>query len=92
MEVSPSQGGVILEAKINPVDIGRVKLGLPVTIKLNAFDYTIFGGLRGIVTYISSDTLLDKDPSGRQITFYQVNVEIQGPSTGLIFASKITPP
>ncbi|CAC9434001.1 hypothetical protein BSPLISOX_2452 [uncultured Gammaproteobacteria bacterium] len=79
MEVSPSQGGVILEAKINPVDIGRVKLGLPVTIKLNAFDYTIFGGLRGIVTYISSDTLLDKDPSGRQITFYQVNVEIQGP-------------
>jgi adhesin transport system membrane fusion protein len=34
MEVSPSQGGVILEAKINPVDIGRVKLGLPVTIKL----------------------------------------------------------
>jgi adhesin transport system membrane fusion protein len=31
------------------------------------------------VTYISSDTLLDKDPSGRQVTFYQVNVEIQGP-------------
>jgi adhesin transport system membrane fusion protein len=58
MEVSPSQGGVILEAKINPVDIGRVKLGLPVTIKLNAFDYTIFGGLRGIVTYISSDNEL----------------------------------
>ncbi|CAC9462070.1 HlyD family efflux transporter periplasmic adaptor subunit [bacterium endosymbiont of Bathymodiolus sp. 5 South] len=79
MEISPSQGGVILEAKINPIDIGRIKLGLPVTIKLNAFDYTIFGGLRGVVTYISSDTLLDKDPSGRQITFYQVNVEIQGP-------------
>jgi adhesin transport system membrane fusion protein len=79
MEVSPSQGGVILEAKINPVDIGRVKLGLPVVVKLNAFDYTIFGGLKGEVIYISSDTLLDKDPSGKQITFYQVNVEIKGP-------------
>ena len=79
MEVSPSQGGVILEAKINPIDIGRVKLSMPVVIKLDAFDYTIFGGLRGEVTYISSDTLLDKDPSGKQITFYQVNVKIQGP-------------
>ncbi|CAB5505359.1 hypothetical protein AZO1586I_1441 [Bathymodiolus thermophilus thioautotrophic gill symbiont] len=79
MEVSPSQGGVILEARINPIDIGRVNLGLPVVIKLDAFDYTVFGGLKGIVTYISSDTLLDKDPSGRQVTFYQVNVEIQGP-------------
>ncbi|BBB24129.1 membrane fusion protein LapC [Isorropodon fossajaponicum endosymbiont JTNG4] len=79
MEISPSQGGVILEAKINPVDIGRLKLGMPVVIKLDAFDYTIFGGLKGTLNYISSDTLLDKDPSGRQVTFYQVNVKIEGP-------------
>ncbi len=79
MEISPSQGGVILEAKINPVDIGRIKIGMPVVIKLDAFDYTIFGGLKGAVTYISSDTLLDQDPTGRQITFYQVNIKIQGP-------------
>lgn len=79
MEISSSQGGVILEAKINPVDIGRLKLGMPAVIKLDAFDYTIFGGLKGKLNYISSDTLLDKDPSGRQITFYQVNIKIEGP-------------
>lgn len=79
MEISSSQGGVILEAKINPVDIGRLKLGMPVTIKLDAFDYTIFGGLKGTLNYISSDTLLDKDPSGRQMSFYQVNIKIEGP-------------
>ncbi|QKQ23746.1 HlyD family efflux transporter periplasmic adaptor subunit [Candidatus Ruthia endofausta] len=79
MEISPSQGGVILEAKINPVDIGRLKLGMPVVIKLDAFDYTIFGGLKGTLNYISSDTLLDKDSSGGQMTFYQVNVKIEGP-------------
>lgn len=78
MEISPSQGGVILEAKINPIDIGRIRLDMPVVIKLDAFDYTIFGGLRGKVIYISPDTLLDRDPLGKQITFYQVNVEIQG--------------
>ena len=79
MEISPSQGGAVLEAKINPVDIGRLKLGMPVVIKLDAFDYTIFGGLKGTVDYISSDTLLDKDITGKQITFYQVNVKIAGP-------------
>ncbi len=79
MEISSSQGGVILEAKINPVDIGRLKLGMPVVIKLDAFDYTIFGGLKGTLNYISSDTLLDKDPSGRQTSFYQVNIKIEGP-------------
>lgn len=79
MEISSSQGGVILEAKINPVDIGRLKLGMLVVIKLDAFDYTIFGGLKGTLSYISSDTLLDKDPSGRQTTFYQVNIKIEGP-------------
>lgn len=79
MEISPSQGGVILQAKITPVDIGRLKLDMPATIKLDAFDYTIFGGLKGVVTYISSDTLLEKDPSGREMAFYQVNIEIEGP-------------
>uniref|UniRef100_UPI0034DFD53B HlyD family efflux transporter periplasmic adaptor subunit n=1 Tax=Candidatus Thiodubiliella endoseptemdiera TaxID=2738886 RepID=UPI0034DFD53B len=79
MEISPSQGGVVLEAKINPVDIGRLTLGMAATIKLDAFDYTIFGGLKGTVTYISSDTLLDKGPSGREMAFYQVNIKIEGP-------------
>ncbi len=78
MEISPYEGGVILEAKIKPIDIGRVKLNMPVSIKVGAFDYTVFGGLKGIVTYISSDTLIDKDASGREVTFYRVNVKIIG--------------
>lgn len=79
MEISPSQGGIILETKIKPTDIGRLKLGMLATIKLDAFDYTIFGGLKGVVTYISSDTLLEKDSSGRETAFYQINIEIKGP-------------
>ncbi|BAS68016.1 HlyD family efflux transporter periplasmic adaptor subunit [Bathymodiolus septemdierum thioautotrophic gill symbiont] len=79
MEISPLKGGVVLELKVNPVDIGRLRLGMLATIKLDAFDYTIFGGLKGVVTYISSDTLLDKDPSGREMAFYQVNIKIEGP-------------
>ncbi len=78
MEVSPSSG-VILDVKINPADIGRLEIGMPVSIKLNAFNYTVFGGLKGEVNYISSDTLLDRDPTGKEMTFYQVKVRIDGP-------------
>lgn len=77
MEISPSQGGVIVEVKINPIDVGRLKLNAPVSIKLDAFDYTIFGKLSGNLIYISSDTLIDRDEAGRNITYYQVNVQIQ---------------
>jgi adhesin transport system membrane fusion protein len=92
MEISPSQGGVILEAKIAPVDIGRLKSGMLTTIKLDAFDYTIFGGLKGTVTYISSDTLLDKDSSGREAAFYQVNIKIEGPEHDENEKSKLIKP
>ncbi len=78
MEISPDQGGIILEVKVNPSDIGRLKLGMLASIKLDAFDYTIFGGMGGVVNHISPDTLLEKDSLGREMLFYKVNVQIQG--------------
>ncbi len=35
--------------------------------------------MKGTVSYICSDTLLDRDATGREMTFYQVNVTIEGP-------------
>ncbi len=78
MSISPSLGGVVLETKINPVDVGRLKLGMTSSIKLDAFDYSIFGGLVGTVIHISSDTLNEKDETGKDMPFYQVNIKIDG--------------
>lgn len=76
MEISPLNGGVVLKTKIKPSDIADIKIDMPALIKLDAFDYTIFGGLEGKVNYISSDTLLEKDSSGKEQNFYQVNIFI----------------
>lgn len=78
MEISPTQGGYLLEAKISPVDIGRIRIDMPVTIKLDAFDYAIFGALKGKVIHISSDTLLDNTQPAQQSGYYQVNIELLG--------------
>ena len=76
MHISPSTGGYIVEAKINPSDIGELRIGQPVSLKLDAFDYSVYGMLNGTLSYISSDTLTDSNASGAAQAFYRVQVQI----------------
>ena len=76
MHISPSTGGYIVEAKINPSDIGELRIGQPVSLKLDAFDYSVYGMLNGTLSYISSDTFTDSTPSGATQAFYRVQVQI----------------
>ena len=43
MQISPTEGEMMFEVKINPTDIGQLSMGLPVSIKLDAFDHSIYG-------------------------------------------------
>jgi len=76
MHISPSTGGYIVEAKINPSDIGELRIGQPVSLKFDAFDYSVYGMLNGTLSYISSDTLTDSNASGATQAFYRVQVQI----------------
>ena len=76
MHISPTSGGYIFEAKINPSDIGELRLGLPVSLKFDAFDYSVYGMLQGTLSYISSDTLTESGPNGALLTYYRVQVQI----------------
>ena len=76
MHISPSTGGYIVEAKINPSDIGELRIGQPVSLKFDAFDYSVYGMLNGTLIYISSDTLTDSNASGATQAFYRVQVQI----------------
>ncbi len=76
MHISPSTGGYIVEAKINPSDIGELRIGLPVSLKFDAFDYSVYGMLNGTLSYISSDTLTDNSASGAAQTYYRVQVQL----------------
>lgn len=76
MHISPTSGGYIFEAKISPSDIGELRLGLPVSLKFDAFDYSVYGMLPGTLSYISSDTLTESGPNGAVQTYYRVQVQI----------------
>jgi adhesin transport system membrane fusion protein len=76
MQISPTESGQVIEAKINPSDIGDLKLGLPVSIKLDAFDFSVYGMLKGKLSHISSDTLTESGPNGTVQTYYRIQVEL----------------
>lgn len=76
MHISPSTGGYVVEAKINPSDIGELRIGLPVSLKLDAFDYSVYGMLEGTLSYISSDTLTENSPNGATQAYYRVQVQL----------------
>jgi len=76
MQISPTEGDLVLELKIMPVDIGNLKIGMPAAIKLDAFDYSIYGSLHGKLDYISSDTLTEQGPKGEAAVFYRARVSV----------------
>ena len=76
MQISPTDTEPVFEVNINPADIGQLKAGLPATIRLDAFDYSIYGVLQGTLRYISSDTLSEQGPNNQANTFYRAQVTL----------------
>lgn len=76
MELLPTGGDLIAEAKILPADIAFVTVGQSALVKVDAFDSTVFGGLRGEVSYISPDVLREEGKNG-PITYYRVHVLVR---------------
>jgi adhesin transport system membrane fusion protein len=68
VEIVPSDDRLLVEAKIAPKDIAFLRPGLPATIKLHAYDFSIYGGLSATIQHISADTITDD----RDNTFYLV--------------------
>jgi adhesin transport system membrane fusion protein len=77
MEIVPVGTRVLVEARVRPADIGFVKVGQPVAVKLSAYDPTIYGSMRGKVLSISPDALGDAERSANAAegTWYRTLVD-----------------
>jgi len=73
IEIVPLDDTLLIEAKIKPADIGFIKIGQNATVKLSAYDYSIYGGLPGKVEQISADTITD-DKKQKEETYYIIRV------------------
>lgn len=77
MELLPTGDNLIAEAKIPPADIAFVAIGQNASVKLDAYDSSIFGALHGVVSYISSDVLTEETRQG-PFLYYRVRIRITG--------------
>ncbi|MBO9401767.1 HlyD family type I secretion periplasmic adaptor subunit [Shimia sp. R9_1] len=74
-EIIPLGEELFVEARVRPENIANVEPGQDASIKLTAYDYTIYGTLKGKVDFISADTFEDeRDPSAPP--FYRVTVNV----------------
>lgn len=77
MQILPTSSDLVVEAEVSPADIAYVKEGQAATVKLDAYDYSIFGAMNGTVEYISPDTLIEQTPEGER-AYYRVLIVITG--------------
>ena len=60
MTIVPLDEQLLIEARISPRDIAFIHPGQEALVKITAYDYSIYGGLKGKVTVISPDTIRDE--------------------------------
>ena len=71
-----SKQPLFLEVDIDPKKITDMKLGMPVSVKLDAMPFQEFGGLDGKLIYISNDTF-NESLSGDKGVFYRGRVKVR---------------
>ena len=77
LQIIPLDEELFVEARVKPENIAGVRRGQEATIKLSAYDYTIYGSLKGVVGVISADTFKDersRDPEGS--AHYKVTLKV----------------
>ena len=81
MQIVPLEDDLVIEAKVRPAEIGFVRPGQESSVKIDAYDYTIYGALDGKLTFISPDTLKEENPrQGADTEYYRVRIEVPSPN------------
>jgi HlyD family type I secretion membrane fusion protein len=77
-EIIPLDDKLIVEARITTKDRGLIWDGLPVMVKISAYDYAMYGGIPGTLQEISADTLTDE----HNTPYYRVRIELSKSQLG----------
>jgi adhesin transport system membrane fusion protein len=75
IEIVPADDTLLLEARIRPKDIAFLMPGQEALVKFTAYDFVVYGGLKGVVEHIGADTVMDEEGN----PFYEVTVRSHEP-------------
>jgi len=61
LTIVPRDEALLIEARIKPADIAYVIEGQATRLKFTAYDFAIYGSLKGHVAFVSADTITDDE-------------------------------
>ena len=76
LELVPTGEALIVETRIKPQDISRIRMDDQVRIRLSAYDSAKYGAVDGRVTRISPDAVMEEGNQGA--SHYLIDVSIEG--------------
>ena len=86
LELVPLGQELIIEVKLKPTDISFIKIGQKARVKLDTYDFSIYGSFDGKVDYISPDTIIEQSSRGEEY-FFKVLISLD---QGNLFTKKGT--
>jgi multidrug efflux pump subunit AcrA (membrane-fusion protein) len=79
-ELAPAGAPLVIEAMVANTDVGRVKAGQRVRIKVDAYPYQRYGTLEGEVTSIAPDTTADKSGASAGSAYRAIITPLPSPA------------
>lgn len=76
LELTPLDDELRIEAKVLPQDVAFIRPDMDATVKLTAYDYTVYGSLSGKVAHVSADTFEDTEVHDAP-PYYKVLINVE---------------
>lgn len=78
MQIVPDKAPLEAEVRISPRDVGFVRVGQPVNLRVTSYDYSRFGVAKGILKRVSATSVVGDDNK----PYYRGLVELNSPFVG----------
>jgi len=78
MQIVPREDALLVEIKVKPADIAYIGIGQEARLKFTAYDFAIHGSVKGLVDFVSADTVTNEDG----VSFYVARVRPEKPYLG----------
>ncbi|HGF0770294.1 MULTISPECIES: HlyD family efflux transporter periplasmic adaptor subunit [Kluyvera] len=75
MEIVPRDDHLLIETRLSPRDIAFIHPDQSALVKITAYDYAIYGSLKGVVDSISPDTI--QDEAKPEVYYYRVFIRTE---------------
>lgn len=79
MTVVPVEDLLLAEVQLSPKDVGHVKIGMPVLVKVDTYKFGRAGGINGEISMIAADTTVNEDGTAYFRTLVMLEKDYVGP-------------